>query len=63
MGDQSPGIFTLLHKHNNLPVVCCGEAVSESIKSSNEDECFLVSLPVFSMRQSLSHSVTDGPIY
>ena len=33
------------------------------IKSSNEDECFLVSLPVFSMRQSLSHSVTDGPIY
>ena len=38
-------------------------AGTAAIKSSNEDECFLVSLPVFSMRQSLSHSVTDGPIY
>ena len=38
-------------------------SAGQCIKSSNEDECFLVSLPVFSMRQSLSHSVTDGPIY
>ena len=38
-------------------------SAGQCIKSSNEDECFLVSLPVFSMRQSLSHSVSDGPIY